>query len=163
MTYAIIYSDGSVDKVGNGGFAFVADVAGKLYYGGGWTPAPTTVNLMEMEAIKHPLSAVVSWWPDLTRIDVVSDSQYVVKGINHWYWKWINNDWKKTNGEDVANKVAWMGLMKVVRSIPMCNIEWRNRRTCLGLVYADDLAASYRIHRQHPDPKSTEWTLLPSV
>lgn len=43
-------------------------------------------------------------------VAVVTDSQYVVKGITEWILKWQRNNWHNSKGEPVANKELWQEL-----------------------------------------------------
>lgn len=43
-------------------------------------------------------------------IVVVSDSQYVVKGITEWVHNWKLHNWHNTQGKSVANKELWQEL-----------------------------------------------------
>ncbi|KAK6456466.1 ribonuclease H-like domain-containing protein [Scheffersomyces xylosifermentans] len=60
----------------------------------------------ELHAIKHALTDIAN---DLdnnqdTKYNIVSDSQYSIKSLNEWSDKWVQNNWKNSNGEDVANR-----------------------------------------------------------
>ena len=41
------------------------------------------------------------------RIILYSDSQFVVKGASEWIYKWVENDWKGSNGKIVGHKDLW--------------------------------------------------------
>jgi len=48
--------------------------------------------------------------PRVDNVLVVSDSKYVVDGVD-WSIKWRSNDWKNNRNEDVANKDLWRLLL----------------------------------------------------
>jgi ribonuclease HI len=45
-----------------------------------------------------------------TDVEIVSDSQYVVKGMNEWMAKWKRNGWLSHSGEPVKNEALWRKL-----------------------------------------------------
>ncbi len=68
--------------------------------------ADTTNNQMELmavikglEALKRPVS-----------ITVVSDSRYVLNGIQSWIAGWKRNGWKNAKKQPVANQELWQRL-----------------------------------------------------
>ena len=61
-------------------------------------------------------------------IKVVSDSQYVVKGISEWMHNWRKNDWKTAASKPVKNFDLWIRMDVVVRTLKahtiQVNFEW---------------------------------------
>lgn len=43
-------------------------------------------------------------------VELVSDSQYVLKGLSEWRKGWIANGWTNSSGKPVANKPYWQEL-----------------------------------------------------
>jgi ribonuclease HI len=43
-------------------------------------------------------------------VELVSDSQYVLKGIKEWRAGWERRGWKNAAGQPVANKALWVRL-----------------------------------------------------
>jgi ribonuclease HI len=79
---------------------------------------------------------------------VVSDSQYVVKGITDWIHNWIPRGWRNANGKDVANRDLWERLhaLNMRRSI-----EWqhvRGHRGIPGNERADKIAVAFKTHEE---------------
>ena len=79
--------------------------------------ADTTNNQMELmavimglEALKRPVS-----------ITVVSDSRYVLNGIQNWIAGWKRNGWKNAKKQPVANQELWRRLDAATQSH---QIEW---------------------------------------
>lgn len=68
----------------------------------------TTNNIMELTSCIQALKFVA----DKTNspIEVIMDSQYVVKGMNEWIQGWIKKGWKNSKKEPVANKDLWIEL-----------------------------------------------------
>ncbi|HTL97554.1 MAG TPA: ribonuclease HI [Holophagaceae bacterium] len=66
----------------------------------------TTNNRME-------LMAVIQGLESLTRpcaVRLVSDSQYVLKGLTEWMPGWKRKGWKKADGQPVMNVDLWQRL-----------------------------------------------------
>ena len=80
--------------------------------------ADTTNNQMELMAVIMGLEA-------LTRpvsITVVSDSRYVLNGIQNWIAGWKRNGWKNAKKQQVANQELWQRLDAATQSH---RIEWQ--------------------------------------
>jgi ribonuclease HI len=75
----------------------------------------TTNNRMELEAVIQPLSRLQE--PGLPAV-VLSDSQYLVKGMTEWLPKWKANGWK-ASGKPLKNQPQWAELdrLSVLRPI----------------------------------------------
>ena len=67
----------------------------------------TTNNRMELLAVIEGLRAL----KEPCAIDVISDSSYVVKGINEWLANWIKKDFKKVKNPDL-----WRDYIEVSKS-----------------------------------------------
>lgn len=101
-----IYTDGSCSgNPGPGGWGCV------LMYGAsekrlkGGLPN-TTNNQMELQATIEGLRA-------LNRpcdVTIVTDSQYVKKGITQWIHGWLKNNWQTASKKPVKNKDQWLEL-----------------------------------------------------
>lgn len=63
----------------------------------------STNNRMELTAVIEGLKALKRY----CEVEVISDSQYVVKGINEWLHGWIKKDFNK-----VANEDLWKEYIK---------------------------------------------------
>ena len=106
---ATVYSDGAcIGNPGPGGYGAIVRVPGhpeKVLSAG---KARTTNNEMEMTAAVEGLKAAISM--GATRIDVVSDSEYLVKGMSSWMKGWLRNGWKTRTGDPVKNRELWEEL-----------------------------------------------------
>jgi ribonuclease HI len=103
-----IYTDGSTSKnPGPGSWASITKfpdgkekILTKSYF-------ETTNNRMEMLG---PLETIIALGGLTTidisqyRINVYSDSQYLVKALNEWLSNWAKHDWKTSSGKSVKNK-----------------------------------------------------------
>jgi ribonuclease HI len=70
--------------------------------------ARTTNNQMELTAAIVGLTLAVEAGAKVVR--VVSDSEYLVKGMNGWVAGWKRKGWKTTSGTPVKNQEMWEAL-----------------------------------------------------
>jgi ribonuclease HI len=54
--------------------------------------------------------AVNDRYPNITQFVIASDSQYLVRGITDWIYKWIDNGWTNSAGYNLANADLWSQL-----------------------------------------------------
>ncbi|NBX26583.1 MAG: ribonuclease HI, partial [Planctomycetes bacterium] len=103
-----LFTDGACSgNPGPGGWAFVLrgpGIAGDLERSGG-EPA-TTNNRMEMLAVIQGLEAI----PGSGEVRLVSDSEYVVKGLNEWLDGWKARGWRTAAKKPVKNDDLWKRL-----------------------------------------------------
>lgn len=105
-TKVVIHTDGACKgNPGPGGWGALLEYAEakKELFGG---EAMTTNNRMELMAVIQALKA-------LTRpcdVLVVTDSQYVQKGVESWLSSWKAKSWKTASGKPVANRDLWETL-----------------------------------------------------
>jgi len=111
----VLYTDGACSgNPGPGGWAFVLrhPATGKeLEQSGG--ERETTNNRMELLAVIRGLEALKR----PTRVELVSDSTYVGKGMSQWMIKWKANGWKRKEGKQlkpVKNEDLWRRLDELV-------------------------------------------------
>ena len=72
--------------------------------------SPTTNNRMELAAVIQGLEALER----RTSVRVVTDSEYVAKGMTEWVAGWIRNGWMRGSGrrkEPVKNVELWQSLV----------------------------------------------------
>lgn len=106
-----IYTDGSClgNPGGAGGYAYrILFADGEIHEGGGHDPS-TTNNRMELMAAIAALSFIAEYPIDHS-FTVISDSDYVVKGITAWVKEWRRNGWKTRAGKPVLNENLWREL-----------------------------------------------------
>lgn len=111
-----IYTDGSADKHGNGGWAFVLVFENKIFGENRGREFNTTNNRMELQAVIECLRYVIEI-NDLTpsnHFTIYSDSMYAIR--------WFN----KINKIKLINKnFDKLLILKVLKEeIPNCEIKW---------------------------------------
>ena len=107
MPRVTIYADGSYKPAINfGGFGTLVSSEGHglLIYGG--FPGDSN-NRMELTGVLSALRRLVV----PCEVLVVSDSQYVVNGLNGYIWNWATNGWKNSKGQPVANRDLWEEML----------------------------------------------------
>jgi len=92
-----LFSDGSaLGNPGPGGYGTILVYKGKeKILSGGETH--TTNNRMELKGAIEGLKAL----REPCEVEIISDSSYVVKGINEWLSGWIKRDFKKVKNIDL--------------------------------------------------------------
>ncbi len=106
----IIYTDGGCDKNpgGTGGWAFRIISSDKVLERSGRVES-TTNNRMEMLAAINALEALKK----PAKVELFSDSQYLVKGISEWIHNWVRRGWKLKDGSPVKNDDLWKKLYEL--------------------------------------------------
>lgn len=102
----VIHTDGACKgNPGPGGWGALLEYgeAKKELFGG---EAMTTNNRMELMAVIEALKALNRPCDVL----VVTDSQYVQKGVESWLSAWKAKSWKTASGKPVANRDLWETL-----------------------------------------------------
>ncbi|MCW8837763.1 MAG: ribonuclease HI [Thiovulaceae bacterium] len=107
MKKIILFSDGSaLGNPGPGGYGVVLRYGNKeRELSGG--EAHTTNNRMELLGAIEGLRAL----KEPCEVEIISDSSYVVKGINEWLSGWIKKDFKKVKNIDL-----WKEYIEVSKS-----------------------------------------------
>jgi ribonuclease HI len=116
---AKIFCDGAcAGNPGPGGWGCIVEIDGtRREYSGG--RARTTNNQMELQALIEALKSV----PTGTRVQIVTDSEYVSKGISSWLRGWIRNGWKTASKQPVKNREQWQELNDLLGARPH-RVEW---------------------------------------
>lgn len=100
-----VFTDGSFkEKLNTGGLAFIIkNLEGeyKLYKK---KSKHKSSSLIELEAA----IAALKYLKEEKYIRLITDAQYVRKGLTEWIVNWQLNDWKTANGGDVKNKKYWL-------------------------------------------------------
>ena len=118
----MLFTDGACSgNPGPGGWAAILKhpATGNVKKLSGGDPH-TTNNKMELTAVIEGLKAVNSsrrW-----RVQLVSDSEYVILGLTQWIPNWIANNWrkgKKPNAEPVKNADLWQALYALTQKHDM--------------------------------------------
>ncbi len=100
-----VYTDGSyLEKIESGGFSYIIkDPLGVYELHQEKTIEKSSCLIELLAAI-----AAVKRLKDEKYIRIITDSQYVKKGLTEWVMIWKLNDWKTANGKDVKNKKYWI-------------------------------------------------------
>jgi len=77
----------------------------------------TSNNRMEMQAA---ISGLQNLWPG-AQVQVLTDSEYLKKGITEWVPGWKRRGWMTKEGKPVKNKDLWVKLDALVR---IYRVEW---------------------------------------
>lgn len=107
MKKITLFSDGSaLGNPGPGGYGTILRFGDheKIISG---NDAHTTNNRMELLGVIEGLKAL----KEPCEVEVISDSSYVVKGINEWLSAWIARDFKK-----VKNPELWREYIEVSKT-----------------------------------------------
>lgn len=113
-----IFSDGACSgNPGVGGYGAILKYGEKIKEISGCDP-DTTNNRMEMMAVINALKQLKR----PCRIKIITDSNYVVKGMTQWIHSWVKNNWKNSQKKPVLNRDLWELLLKI--STPH-RIEWQ--------------------------------------
>lgn len=101
-----LYTDGSCHgNPGPGGWAAILEFGDKVRELTGNDPA-TTNNRMEMMAVLEGLRAL----KEPCRVEVWTDSRYVVDGMKSWLVGWKKRGWKTASKQPVKNEELWRAL-----------------------------------------------------
>ncbi len=127
-----VFTDGGCrGNPGPGAYAYVIqDQEGVVLEEGAAVDKFTTNNKMELsgviEGLKNlkQLLPTISRDPLLQRVVVVTDSKYVVDGMNSWVDGWKSRGWKKADGKAPENVDLWMSLDRTVPSFFQVKFQW---------------------------------------
>ena len=117
----VVYTDGACSgNPGPGGWAWAMSPSGDRRDSG--AERMTTNQRMELVAV---LSALRTLGGDPGPIEVVSDSNYVVKCFNEKWWEgWLRRGWRNSQREPVANRDLWEPLIQMVRDRGDVTFRW---------------------------------------
>lgn len=126
----VVFTDGAAKgNPGPGGWgAIIATPGGLVTELGGRSPM-TTNNRMELTgaiaALEH-LQGVPG------RLDVYTDSTYVIQGITQWIFGWRRKGWRTAEGGEVLNREYWERLSALVTGRGAGQIRWHYVRGHVG-------------------------------
>ncbi len=103
-----LFTDGACSgNPGPGGWAYIlrhpSSKAEREVSGG---EAMTTNNRMELRAVIEGLSALTR----RSRVELYSDSKYVLDGLKSWLASWKKRGWKTASKQPVKNIELWQAL-----------------------------------------------------
>lgn len=104
-----VYTDGSSKgNPGPGGWGVHIVCTNEKVYEFSGKKSMTTNNQMELKAVVEGLN----FFKEASKIDLYTDSAYVLNGITKWIHSWKKNGWKNSKKEPVKNKELWVSLDK---------------------------------------------------
>lgn len=158
MNPIIIHTDGSCEtQTRLGGWAAILQCGEHRRELSG-SAVDTTVNIMELTAVIEALSAL---WHNGVAVQIITDSNYVVKGVNEWLPDWLARGWKTAGKKPVANRELWEQLRGLLAQHKV-TFTWVPREQNAD---ADKLAQAARIaqtaapqpaHRTQPVHSTTQ-------
>lgn len=108
MPHVELYTDGACSgNPGPGGWAYILahPSSGKRREASGGEP-DTTNNRMELIAVIEGLRAITR----ASLVDIYSDSQYVLHGLEEWLDQWKARGWRTAAKKPVKNEDLWRAL-----------------------------------------------------
>ncbi len=106
-----MYTDGACrGNPGPGGWGVILNYASTRKSLNGFEPE-TTNNRMELTAAIEDLRALTR----SCKVDLNTDSKYVLQGINEWIENWKSNGWKTATKKPVKNADLWHLLEQQTR------------------------------------------------
>ena len=107
----ILYADGACSgNPGPGGWGVILrHVATKQTRELSGSEKQTTNNRMELTAVIRGLESITK----PSKVIVVTDSQYVAKGMTEWIENWLAKNWRTANKKPVKNVDLWQKLLEV--------------------------------------------------
>lgn len=110
-----LYTDGACSgNPGPGGWAFILrDVPTRRELEGFGSDKNTTNNKMELKAVIEGLKSLKK----KCRVEIYSDSKYVLQGLESWMAGWKRNGWKKksrSGSSEIKNLELWKELDRLV-------------------------------------------------
>jgi len=123
-----IYTDGGCSgNPGPGGWAFV--MVTQTFQGDQviakdlGAEIETTNNRMELTAVIMALRALKKMSNVPRQAAILTDSQYVQKGMTEWIRTWKRNSWRTSDKTPVKNKDLWIELDSLASDFPL-KWEW---------------------------------------
>ena len=128
--HIVVFTDGaSKGNPGPGGWGVVIVTPdGHVTELGGGHPL-TTNNKMELTGA---IQAFAHLQDVSGRVDVYTDSTYVIQGIREWIHGWRRKGWKTSTGSDVLNRDLWEALSDVTLERGARAISWHYVRGHVG-------------------------------
>lgn len=126
MKFTLHTDGGCAPNPGPGGWAFVLEHEGALIerFGG---EVQSTNNRMELTAVIRGFETALETSNGVSPvIDLIGDSQYVLKGLTEWMPGWKSNNWtRKVSGsrKPVLNEDLWRQLDALKQQLEL-SVTW---------------------------------------
>ena len=120
-----VYCDGASRKDGRGGWGYtVRDTSNATVlenYGG---ELDTTNNRMELIAAIEAILGTRDEFGPCKSLTVVSDSDYVVRGITEHVETWVMLGWRTSSNKPVKNEDLWRELLEAIDAHDDILFQW---------------------------------------
>lgn len=127
----IIYGDGACSgNPGPGGYGAIVIFPDKTVQELAKHYPQTTNNRMEILAILESFSLVLKskQLSQAARIEIYTDSVYLIRGVTQWMFGWKKRGWKTAANQEVANQDLWVEIDKTLYQLkvknPNVKLEW---------------------------------------
>lgn len=124
--HVVVHTDGAcIPNPGPGGWAAVirmwieGEMVKQMTITG--KESATTNQRMEMMAAIKALEAIT---PRICAVTIISDSQYLVKGMTEWMEGWKRKGWKNSKKKPVENRDLWERLDELRQRHGDVRWEW---------------------------------------
>lgn len=123
-----IFTDGACSSnPGPGGYAAIINMPTETKIVSGYEEN-TTNNRMELKAVifgmKYILEMIYQENNNVKKLEVISDSAYVINAINQeWITNWKRNKFKNAKGDDIKNIDLWSSLDDLLTTFEFLGVE----------------------------------------
>ena len=104
--------------------SLIQNKSGEVVYEGSDYDNPSTNNRMEMTGAKKCLEFLKTIDQTSKNVVVISDSKYVVDGMNQWVIGWKKRGWKKADKKVPENVDLWQELDKLRNEFEKVHFSW---------------------------------------
>ena len=73
----------------------------------------TTNNEQELLAVLKALTYLTRADQPKAKIEILTDSSYVLNGITQWMPNWVKKDWRTASGSPVKNVSLWQAISRL--------------------------------------------------
>lgn len=143
-----LYADGACrnnqSKENIGAYAFtLKSEDGSIYTQGSSAIKNTTNNKMELMGAISALRSLAPYCViyDVVQATLITDSMYVVKGMNEWIDNWKKKGWINSQKKPVENRDLWEELDRlrwdIVKTTPLYFLHTKGHSTSEGNNFVD--------------------------
>jgi len=117
QTYRIFTDGSAIGNPGPGGWGVVVIQGRERWEMSGARPW-TTISEMELLAAVQALRSL----PGRARIELHSDSEYLIYGMRAYVFHWQRHDWRNRRGSELQHRELWAELIKLNTRL---SIRWK--------------------------------------
>ena len=117
QTYRIFTDGSAIGNPGPGGWGVVV-IQGKERWEMSGAHPWTTISEMELLAAVQALRSL----PGRARIDLYSDSEYLIYGMRCFVFNWQHHGWRNRRGTQLQHRELWAELVKLNAQL---SIRWK--------------------------------------